>query len=59
VFGDAPTWADCVLVPQVYNAERWGCDVSEIPRLHALARRLRDLPGFAPAHPDRQPDAPR
>jgi len=58
-FGDAPTWADCVLVPQVYNAERWGCDTSKVPRLMALAQRLRALPAFIAAHPDRQPDAPK
>lgn len=58
-FGDAPTWADCVLVPQVYNAERWGCDAGKYPRLQRLATRLRELPAFAAAHPDRQPDAPR
>jgi maleylacetoacetate isomerase len=58
-FGDALTWADCVLVPQVYNADRWGCDVSRIPKLYALAERLRKLPEFAASHPDRQPDAPR
>jgi maleylacetoacetate isomerase len=57
-FGDAPTWADCVVVPQVYNAERWQCDTAKFPRLFALARRLRELPAFAAAHPDRQPDAP-
>jgi len=58
-FGDAPTWADCVLVPQVYNAERWGCDAARYPLLQALAERLRQRPAFAAAHPDRQPDAPR
>lgn len=58
-FGDAPTWADCVLVPQVYNAERWQCDPGRFPLLHALARRLRELPAFAAAHPDRQPDTPK
>jgi len=58
-FGDAPTWADCVLVPQVYNADRWQCDVSRFPLLYALAQRLRQLPAFAAAHPDRQPDAPK
>jgi maleylacetoacetate isomerase len=58
-FGQAPTWADCVLVPQVYNADRWDCDASRFPRLHALARRLMQLPAFAAAHPDRQPDAPK
>lgn len=58
-FGDAPTWADCLLVPQMYNADRWGCDTGKFPRLCALARRLRELPAFAAAHPDRQPDAPK
>jgi maleylacetoacetate isomerase len=58
-FGAAPTWADCVLVPQVYNADRWKCDVSRFPGLYALAERLRQLPAFAAAHPDRQPDAPK
>lgn len=56
VFGDAPTWADCLLVPQVYNAERHGCATAGFPRLHALAGRLRELPAFQAAHPDRQPD---
>lgn len=56
VFGDAPTFADCVLVPQIYNAERHACDLSKFPRLFALAQRLRELPAFAAAHPDRQPD---
>lgn len=57
VFGATPTWADCVLVPQVYSAERYGCDATKYPRLSALALRLREEPAFAAAHPDRQPDA--
>jgi maleylpyruvate isomerase len=48
-----------VLVPQVYNAERFRCDVSKFPRLYEIARRCRELPAFAKAHPDRQPDAPQ
>jgi maleylacetoacetate isomerase len=59
VFGDSAGWADCVLVPQIYNAERHGCDLSKFPRLHALALRLRELPAFAAAHPSRQPDFPK
>ena len=58
-FGDTPTWADCVLVPQVYNAERWECDVARFPKLYAVAQRLRALPAFAAAAPERQPDAPK
>ena len=27
VFGSAPTLADCFLVPQMYNARRFGCDL--------------------------------
>jgi maleylacetoacetate isomerase len=57
-FGDAPTWADCVLVPQVYNVDRYRCDTAQFPRLYALARRIREQPAFAAAHPDRQPDCP-
>jgi len=57
-FGDAPTWADCVLVPQVYNAERWQCDATKFPWLYRLAQRLRERPAFAAALPERQPDAP-
>ena len=58
VFGDAPTLADCVLVPQVYNAERYTCETSRFPRLYGVTQRLRELPAFQAAHPDRQPDAP-
>jgi maleylacetoacetate isomerase len=57
--GDAITIADCVLVPQVYNAERFKADVARFPKLYALAERLRQLPAFRQAHPEAQPDAPR
>lgn len=57
-FGATPSWADCVLVPQVYNADRWKCDVKGFPKLYALAQRLMKLPAFAAAHPGQQPDTP-
>lgn len=57
VFGGVPTLADCTLVPQVYAAERFGCDTDKFPRLYAIAQRLRARPAFAAAHPDVQPDA--
>lgn len=57
VFGATPTWADCLLVPQVYNAERFGCDTAKFPRLYETAQRCLAQPAFAAAHPDRQPDA--
>ena len=56
-FGDAPTLADCCLVPQVYNAERFRTDLAPFPALRAVAERARAHPAFAAAHPNQQPDA--
>lgn len=56
-FGDAPTLADCHLIPQIYSAGRFGVSVEAWPRLAAIAARAEDHPAFAAAHPDRQPDA--
>ncbi len=56
-FGDAPTLADCHLVPQLYSAERFGVDLTPYPALVAAGDRLRALPEAAAAHPDAQPDA--
>lgn len=50
--GDSVTMADICLVPQVYNAERWGVDVTSLSRLMEIVGRLRALPAFAAAHPD-------
>jgi maleylacetoacetate isomerase len=49
--GDRPTMADICLVPQVYNAERWGADLSACSRLVAIAETCRKLPAFAAARP--------
>jgi maleylacetoacetate isomerase len=51
-YGDSPGMADFSLVPQVYNAERWGADLSGCKRLLEIAERCRALPAFAAAHPD-------
>lgn len=56
--GDEPTLADCFLVPQVYNAERFDCDLTPYPRIREIAERCRALPPFAASAPERQPDAP-
>lgn len=56
-FGDSPTMADCLLVPQVFNAERFGVDLSPFPALMGVVTRARALPAFEAAHPDRQPGA--
>lgn len=56
-FGNAPTVADICLVPQLYNAHRWGTDLSTLTRLTEIETRCLALPAFASAHPDLQPDA--
>jgi len=57
-FGDALTIADVFLVPQVYNARRYDCDLAPFPTLVRVADALHALPAFARAAPDLQPDAP-
>ena len=56
-FGDAPTIADCCVVPQVYSARRFGLDVTPWPALIAAADRAAEHPAFQAAHPNNQPDA--
>lgn len=55
--GDSLTLADAYLVPQLYAARRFGVDVAEFPRLLAIEQVLCELPAFAGARPERQPDA--
>lgn len=58
-FGDAPTLADCVLVPQIYNARRYQVDMAAFPRLSAVWEAANELPAFVRAAPESQPDAPK
>jgi maleylacetoacetate isomerase len=51
-FGDTPTMADLCLVPQVYNARRWGVDLT-FTRIVDIDARCAELPAFQAAHPDR------
>ena len=51
--GDRVSLADICLVPQVYNATRWGIDLTPLPRITAIVTRLNAIPAFAAAHPDR------
>lgn len=55
--GDEPTLADLCLVPQVYNAERFACDLVPYPTIRRVAAAARAIPAFADAAPERQPDA--
>ncbi len=56
--GEAPGLADLCLVPQLYNAHRWGCDLSPFARLTDIEARCLALPAFAAARPEAQPDSP-
>ena len=55
-FGDAPTLADCCLVPQVANAKRMGCDVSAYSRILRIFEHCNAQPAFQQAAPAQQPD---
>jgi len=56
-FGDAPTLADCYLIPQIYSARRFNVPLDGFPRLLAIDEAAKGHPAFAAAHPDVQPDA--
>jgi maleylpyruvate isomerase len=55
-FGDTPTLADICLVPQLYNARRFGVAL-RWPRIAAAERSCLALPAFADTAPERQADA--
>lgn len=56
-FGETPTMADCLLVPQIYNANRFGVDLSPYPALVAAGEHALKHPAIAASHPNLQPDA--
>lgn len=56
-FGDQATLADCCLIPQVFNALRFNCDVSTIPTIMAIYTHCQELDAFKLAHPSQQADA--
>jgi len=45
------------LIPQVYTAERFDCDLSACPTVVRIDRRCRGFEAFAKAAPEEQPDA--
>lgn len=55
--GDAPTLADICLVPQVYNAQRFGVDMSAFPTIERVVAACLELQAFDAARPENQPDA--
>jgi maleylacetoacetate isomerase/maleylpyruvate isomerase len=55
--GDAPTMADCCLVPQVFNARRYDNDLKPYPSVMGVFGECMKLDAFDKAQPTRQPDA--
>ncbi|SPB17390.1 maleylacetoacetate isomerase [Caballeronia novacaledonica] len=56
-FGDTPTVADLCIVPQVFNARRFGIDMSPYPTIARIADHASTLDAFVRAAPGVQPDA--
>lgn len=57
LFGTALTLADVLLVPQMYNARRYRCDLTPYPLLRGICAHLETLPAFARAAPEAQEGA--
>ena len=56
-FSDAPLLCDICLVAQLYNAHRWGVDMTPFARLLEIEENALKLPAFDAARPENQPDA--
>lgn len=54
LFGDAPTGADVLLVPQLFNARRFNVPIDDYPTLLRAEENANKMEAFAAAHPDRQ-----
>ena len=57
LYGSSVSLADVLLVPQVYNARRFDCDLGPYPLLVAIDTHLQSLPAFHAARPEAQADA--
>ncbi|WP_425038693.1 maleylacetoacetate isomerase [Primorskyibacter sp. S187A] len=56
-FSDSPLLCDICLVAQLYNAHRWGVDMTHFARLLEIEEHALKLPAFDAARPENQPDA--
>jgi maleylacetoacetate isomerase len=55
--GQGPTIADVCLIPQIYNARRFGCDLGDFPHIQAIETHCLTIPAFRQAAPEAQADA--
>ena len=56
-YGDTPTMAECCLVPQIFNAKRYNCDLAPYPTTMRVFDACMKLEAFDRAQPSKQPDA--
>ena len=56
VLGDAVTLADVLIVPQIFNAQRYDCRLDHVPIVMRIFDACMQLPAFIDAQPSRQPD---
>jgi maleylacetoacetate isomerase len=55
--GDSPTLADCVLVPQIFNAQRFHCRTEHVPQVMRVFDACMQLDAFEKTRPEACPDA--
>ncbi|MFY9510734.1 MAG: maleylacetoacetate isomerase [Rubrivivax sp.] len=55
--GDTPTLADCVLVPQIFNAQRFECRLDHVPQVMRVFEACMQLDAFENTRPEKCPDA--
>jgi maleylacetoacetate isomerase len=55
--GDTPGLADCTLVPQIFNAQRFKCRLDHVPQVMRVYEACMQLPAFEQTRPDACPDA--
>ena len=56
--GEAPTIADCTLVPQIFNARRFDCRLDHVPQVMRVFDACMRLEAFSSTRPEVCPDAP-
>jgi maleylacetoacetate isomerase/maleylpyruvate isomerase len=55
--GSTPTIADCCLVPQIFNAQRFKCRTDHVPHVMRVFEACMALPAFSKTQPSECPDA--
>jgi maleylacetoacetate isomerase len=54
--GDTPTLADCVLVPQIHNAQRFECRLDHVPTVMRVFEECMRLDAFSTTQPSAYPE---